>query len=284
MLKTTVAALAALAMGTEAVAAVPSGSLGLATSGYRLQAQAGEGVPPAYSQFESGNGPGAINRSGGDGAGSTTLVSGYINYGATPTLSAYVQAQGTAIAALVLSMRYDFLVTAANQAAYDDLAAYLALDPNNGFSVVGNYAVNNGGSGSTDAGGFAFIDAGFGPVNFQCTPGGGDCTGVAVPYLTTAVATGDAGTLSFSGTILLGAEARALTNTSVGTNQSAYAMIDPVISLPQGFAGDPGQYSVGYSPNLTGGGTVPEPASWLMLIVGFGLIGAMRRRARPVAA
>lgn len=31
-----------------------------------------------------------------------------------------------------------------------------------------------------------------------------------------------------------------------------------------------------------GGGTVPEPASWAMLIAGFGLVGAMQRRHRPV--
>ena len=32
------------------------------------------------------------------------------------------------------------------------------------------------------------------------------------------------------------------------------------------------------------GGTVPEPASWAMLIAGFGLVGAMQRRCRPQAA
>jgi hypothetical protein len=31
-------------------------------------------------------------------------------------------------------------------------------------------------------------------------------------------------------------------------------------------------------------GVVPEPASWAMLLAGFGLTGAMMRRRRPVPA
>jgi hypothetical protein len=31
-------------------------------------------------------------------------------------------------------------------------------------------------------------------------------------------------------------------------------------------------------------GAVPEPASWAMLIAGFGLVGAMQRRRQRVAA
>ena len=34
----------------------------------------------------------------------------------------------------------------------------------------------------------------------------------------------------------------------------------------------------------TGNGVVPEPASWAMLIAGFGLVGAVARRRRAVAA
>jgi hypothetical protein len=33
-----------------------------------------------------------------------------------------------------------------------------------------------------------------------------------------------------------------------------------------------------------GGGAVPEPASWAMLIAGFGLVGAAQRRRKAVAA
>lgn len=32
------------------------------------------------------------------------------------------------------------------------------------------------------------------------------------------------------------------------------------------------------------GGTVAEPASWLMMIAGFGLVGSAMRRRTPVAA
>jgi hypothetical protein len=37
----------------------------------------------------------------------------------------------------------------------------------------------------------------------------------------------------------------------------------------------------GFNP---GGDPIPEPSSWAMLIAGFGLIGAMARRQRIVAA
>ncbi len=35
---------------------------------------------------------------------------------------------------------------------------------------------------------------------------------------------------------------------------------------------------------VAGGGTVPEPASWALLIAGFGLVGVAARRSRAVAA
>ena len=55
---------------------------------------------------------------------------------------------------------------------------------------------------------------------------------------------------------------------------------------------DAGQVPNGGSPDAdmniwaytTGGGAVPEPAAWAMLIAGFGLVGAAARRRRAVAA
>lgn len=279
------AALVALTVGaaTAAGAVVPGATPGPATAGYRYQLRVGPGLPSPYAAFDSGSGPGNFNNFGADpGSGSTGLVTGYINYGSNPTLSTYAQSVGTGLAAPVLSLRYDFVLTALNQAAYDGLADYLALDPANGLTVTGAYAVSLSGNGSTDAGAYATIDAGFGETLFRCVPGDlSQCTnGPSAPYTVTGKAVGDPGTLSFSGTLLLGASVFVATGELIGTNQSGYAMIDPVISLPQGFVGNPANYVVAYSPNLTGGGTVPEPASWAMMLVGFGLVGGWQRRGR----
>lgn len=264
-----------------AARATPAGSLGPAGSGFRYQLSVGDGLPPAFLEFGSGVGPGAFNRNASDpGSSSSGLISAYINYGSNPTLSAFVTAQGSGISSITLTMNYGFSVTAADQAAFDDLAAYLALDPAHGMTLTGNYAASISGSGSLDSGAFALIDAGFGEMVFRCTPGGDACTnGIATPYVTTGAVTADPGTLSFAGTIMLGVTSRVLVNEFVGTNQSAYAMIDPIVSLPQGFLGNPGSYVVNYSPNLTGG-TVPEPASWAMLVMGFALVGGWQRRGR----
>ncbi|MFZ4690655.1 MAG: PEPxxWA-CTERM sorting domain-containing protein [Polymorphobacter sp.] len=42
--------------------------------------------------------------------------------------------------------------------------------------------------------------------------------------------------------------------------------------------------SAGTSVGVLGTGAVPEPASWMMLIAGFGIVGAARRRQRLAAA
>ncbi len=63
---------------------------------------------------------------------------------------------------------------------------------------------------------------------------------------------------------------------------TAHAYVDPIISLAPGVTG----YNfINNGPPMTTGG-VPEPASWAMLITGFGLVGtaARRRRLRPRAA
>ena len=43
-------------------------------------------------------------------------------------------------------------------------------------------------------------------------------------------------------------------------------------------------YAVIDNVSFTGGGVVPEPASWAMLIAGFGLVGAVSRRRRAAIA
>jgi hypothetical protein len=59
------------------------------------------------------------------------------------------------------------------------------------------------------------------------------------------------------------------------------------LAVASGFAnGDFGTYQLSITgPGaVTLGGAVPEPASWAMLIAGFGLAGAMQRRRRRIAA
>ncbi len=272
------AATAAILVSTAAQAIVP-GTLGPASSGYRLRVALGDGLPFVIDHFEAAPGPGAASYDADEPlSGSSGFVDGFINYGANPTVSALVSTSGFGLASANIGISYDFLVTAADQADFDNLFAYLALDPSFGFTVTGKYGLNVTGFGSTDASGSAIIDAGFGEVLFKCTPGGGECTGgVSTPYTTVAAATADLATLSFSGRLRLGVDAFVATT---GGTQSAYAMIDPVISLPQGFGGNPGSYVVAYSANLA---AVPEPASWAMMIAGFGLVGAVRRRHRVAA-
>ncbi len=273
------AAAAAVLVSTAAQAVVP-GTLGPATSGYRLRVALGDGVPLNFNEFVSGSGAGPFSFGATDPISSSTgQVDGSIIYGANPTLITSVTATGFGQASATVGMNYSFLVTAADQAGHDALAAYLALDPLNGMTVTGNYALSVTGAGSSDSAGFAIIDAGFGEVLYKCEPGGGDCTGgTPIQYVTKAAVTGDLATLSFAGSIGLGVQARVFT---LGGTQSAYAMIDPVISLPQGFTGNPGNYLVAFSANLA---AVPEPTSWAMLITGFGLVGAVRRRQRAQTA
>jgi hypothetical protein len=65
------------------------------------------------------------------------------------------------------------------------------------------------------------------------------------------------------------------------------AFVDPVLSIDQSFftdsGYDPSRFSLSFSDgfgNDPAAGAVPEPASWLMMVGGFGLIGGALRRRR----
>ncbi|HLZ77522.1 PEPxxWA-CTERM sorting domain-containing protein [Phenylobacterium sp.] len=67
------------------------------------------------------------------------------------------------------------------------------------------------------------------------------------------------------------------------------AQADPILFLDPSI-GDPQDYSIEVSPDVTngdppfvGGGDVPEPAAWAMMLVGFGALGAVIRRRRRAA-
>jgi hypothetical protein len=100
----------------------------------------------------------------------------------------------------------------------------------------------------------------------------------ADPLLTATVYTNDAVLISLQAFV------------NAGNKGSGFALADPIISIDPSFASyDPdylSHYSLEFSPgagNSVGG--VPEPATWGLMLVGFGIAGtAMRRRAQLAVA
>lgn len=73
--------------------------------------------------------------------------------------------------------------------------------------------------------------------------------------------------------------------TYIGAYSSALQSVSRVYSFsPTGDGYDPTGQNVGLMTWFTIAGGVPEPANWALLIAGFGLVGAMQRRRRAVAA
>ena len=67
-----------------------------------------------------------------------------------------------------------------------------------------------------------------------------------------------------------------------------HAVIDPIFSIDRSFANFD-QYSIVLSPGIGngdvgGGGGVPEPSTWAMMLLGFGALGAVARSRRRAAA
>lgn len=79
-------------------------------------------------------------------------------------------------------------------------------------------------------------------------------------------------------------QANASGNDYDGLGYSSYAFADPIIS----FVGPHDGYSLIFSPGVGNGpevGGVPEPATWALMLGGFGVVGsAMRRRRQGPAA
>ena len=105
-------------------------------------------------------------------------------------------------------------------------------------------------------------------------------------FSTLTITGGDAGS-SFSGSLAAGATA----DFYLGDNESNYAgsqgtaLVTAIIgsrTYSGSFTdvlGDP-DYQVGPTPIGTLSGAVPEPASWAMMLTGFGLLGTALRRSR----
>ena len=81
----------------------------------------------------------------------------------------------------------------------------------------------------------------------------------------------------------------ALDNASTAFDLASIGFASPVVAVKivglDNFGGSPG-FDVDYIQVLPGsiGGAVPEPASWALMIAGFGLVGTTMRRRSPATA
>ena len=176
---------------------------------------------------------------------------------------------------------YDYLIRAGSQAAYDALSAYAQAHGSVGAEITGRSALRVLGTAYTSSS----IDAGTGTMGYACDYTGGVCSpsghlqyqNFQIGGLFTST---DPTGLTFLGHISMNVRADAS-----GPFSTAYAFIDPLVSLPSGFGGSATDYSIELSPSVGNGvgvASVPEPASWAMLIAGFGMAGAAMRRRRRV--
>lgn len=67
---------------------------------------------------------------------------------------------------------------------------------------------------------------------------------------------------------------------------NADAFIDPVFTIASAFAASHPEYSLVFSQGVgnSAAGAVPEPATWALMVLGFGLVGSLRRRTGRIAA
>lgn len=167
--------------------------------------------------------------------------------------------------------------------------------PGSPFTISGYVA-----SRVVDPGSFVNITIGdaYG-ASYYCFEGGADC-GVHqfsfAPTLTGTITPGANGayTVDYTGHLTLYIGALANTREINTPSGDAYGYVDPLIAFDPavlaagGFTAGPITLSDGVgnasAPPPAFGGTVPEPASWALLIAGFGLTGTALRRRLPVRA
>jgi hypothetical protein len=171
-------------------------------------------------------------------------------------------------------------------AAIGVAAVQYYFDINGPSSVAVPLLIRGGGSLSASGDGDASVSYSF----FQGDSGGAvytnECnTGSLSPFCGSftysdqrSLLSGDGTTAGMIGSIQIRANFGA-------SNGSASAMIDPMIVIDPTFA-DANLYTITFSDGVTNGGgqrSVPEPATWAMMIAGFGLVGFALRRHRKVA-
>lgn len=191
----------------------------------------------------------------------------------------------TVLATAYSNLSYDYIFHAKNQTAFDQLSDYAATHDGTIAVIKGlsKLAVKGVGSALTSVDGGAAITA-----SFACTETGGDCNGIPhqKPYFSFAipgsVVISDAGKLDFAGHILLTSFASSYSPKAV-----AFALIDPEVGLPDDFGGLANDFTIELSDDIVNAialDSVPEPASWALLVIGFGLAGAAMRKRRASSA
>ena len=192
------------------------------------------------------------------------------------------------------TLAYDFAVAANSAGAAQALrdyfgSAYAATNVVNGsgtiigndsaLRVTGYYSVASQGQTSNAS---VQFESGFNSGYFFCDydnpcSSGGYSTLARLDYATPLI---------FTGHIYLSAYAYA----APGDDTGASAFIDPFVELNfgSGFTGNAGDYTLSFSPgvvNATGPlpvAGVPEPATWALLLGGFGLSGVALRRRQSI--
>lgn len=92
-------------------------------------------------------------------------------------------------------------------------------------------------------------------------------------------ATLDFGSLNLSGLTILGAHFGNSTDSNA-TNVTAFWLLDLGSTITHTITLSNGQGSSNAQIFATGGSAVPEPATWAMMLLGFGAMGASLRRSR----
>ena len=261
-------------------------------------------------QSGSGSTGGTHTVTAANGDGSTITFSG------TPSPSIEATGQTGAVGGRYsnakASYEYSFKITSLNSTAKATLydALILGGDPAPGpIARATGYVYLAGTSGSyaqatvkTQIGGSAYADCDSGTYGQGCGLTNYsfdvyydfhvDCPGADAQHPCTLPP------VTFTPTVTLSLDLEA--DVFGGNNEHVFAFVDPTITLNDAFfthlglspadfqptfAG--GEGNVASRPNFPGfgGGAVPEPATWAMMLLGFGGLGArMRRRRRPMLA
>ncbi|WP_409049594.1 PEPxxWA-CTERM sorting domain-containing protein [Sandarakinorhabdus sp.] len=141
--------------------------------------------------------------------------------------------------------------------------------------VFTNFEVGNG-FGETSAPNFAFNSGA--PAGFDYAPGFTSLSFSAGAFADSQVSV-------FSGLGGAGSLLGSVTITSALANPNAFTLWTVSFAgTGRSVAVGSALSSFGWDDVTIGTGAVPEPASWAMLIAGFGLVGAAARRRRAIAA